>query len=229
MQRIEAQLQGITRQDIQEVFTKTLRDFKQSKTRVIYLDASYCYNFHLDDFDYIKRLNLLTRYDSSLAIEWHKLLERWLADQTVRDNNGYIVKPLQIVRSFDRIVNEGLETIAAAITGIDFSGFPYRSIGEGVTPEALPSDKVLVDEVNRINVFNNIEGGSLSRDGATVYSIGNHPKSVVSASVTECGMHSTDSAATDKMLDHSIFETPVVHVQNSDVVGSTTVIYMCSS
>jgi len=229
MQRIDPEIIGITREDIQEVFEKTLREFKESKTRIIFLDASYLYNFHLDDFDYIRKLNLLMRRQPLLVREWHKILERWFNDQTVRDNKGYSIKPIQISRTFDRVVNEGLEAIAQCIVGQGEFSFPFRGIGEGVTPLALPSDKTLVDEVDRMNVFTSVEGGVVTRDGSTIYSIGNHGKSVASASITECGMFSDELPANDIMFEHSIFETPVVHVQNADSVGSTTVIYMCSS
>ncbi len=232
MQSIDTQVEikGITREDIQEVFEKTLRDFKESKTRVIYLDASYLYNFHIDDFDYIRKLNLLTRYDSKLAIEWHKLLERWFNDQTVRDNNGYIIKPIQISRTFDRVVNEGLESIAMCISGEGSDTFTFRAIGDGAVDLATPSDRTLSNEIDRINVNESVEGGVVTRDGSTIYSIGNHPKSIVNATITECGMFSAEAppVGDDLMFEHSIFETPIVHVQNSDAVGSTTIIYMCS-
>lgn len=221
------QLFGITKEDIQAIFTDTLRNFKESKTRVIFLDASYLYNFHLDDFEQVKKFNILGRYDIKAVREWHTCLERWFADQTVTLGDR-IVKPIQIERTFDRVVNEGMESLARTITGTDADNYDYRAIGigEGV---ALPSDKTLIDEVNRIDVFDSPDGGSLSADGSTIYSIGNHPKSVPSNSITECGMFSNNLPTNDLMFDHSMFQTPVTHVQNADAVGSTTVVYMCAS
>lgn len=231
MQRVnDPVLIGITKNDIQAVFEKTLRDFKQSKTRIIYLDASYLYNFHLDDFVYIKKLNLLMRRSPLHVREWHILLERWLNDQTVRDNNNYQIKPIQIERTIDRVVNEALDAIAEGITGEGFeSPFVFRMIGQGVGVTALPSDQTLSDEIDRIDVTQNKEGGSLSRDGSTVYSVGNHSKSIASASVTECGMANADNTNDDLMFEHSVFNNAVTHVQDSDAVGTTSVIYMCSA
>ena len=222
------ELLGITKNDIQEIFTKTLRDFKQSKTRVIYLDASYLYNFDLADFEIVKKFNILGRYDINAVLEWHRCLERWHSDQTVTLGSK-VIKPIQIERSFDRIVNEGMKEIAEFLSGGGSGGFVYRMIGDGDFEQPLPSDFVLANEINRINVTSNPDGGSLSNDGSTVYSIGNHPKSVASTDVTECGIADTDRVETDIMLDHSKFEDPVTHVQNADAVGSTTVIYMCSA
>ena len=228
MQIVEAQIQGITRNDIQEIFENTLREFKQCKTRVIYLDASYIYNFDVNDFDVVKKFNLLGRYDPRVAPEWHKCLERFYGDQTVTFG-GQVVKPIQIERSFDKIVSEGLMAIAGCLTGDDSMSFEFRGIGEGVDITPVASDQVLGDEIDRINVNTAPDGGSMSRDGSTIYSIGNHKKSIPSASVTECGIFSEQEPADDMMLDHSVFEDPIVHVQDADVIGSTTVIYMCGA
>ena len=228
MQISEAQILGITKNDIQEIFTKTLSDFKQCKTRIIYLDASYLYNFHLDDFESVRKFNLLGRYDIKAVREWHNCLERWFSDQTVT-LGGQIIKPIQIERTFDRVVNEGMESLARTITGSDADNYDYRAIGTGVG-QALPSDKTLITELNRIDVFDSPDGGSLSADGSTIYSIGNHPKSVPSGDITECGMFSdTLESGHDLMFDHSMFATPVTHTQNADAIGSTTVVYMCSA
>jgi hypothetical protein len=231
MQRnYEPELIGITREDIQQVLEKTMKEFKEAKTRVINIDASYIYTFELDDFQYTRKLNLLMRYDKRHVKEWHKLLERWYNDQTVRNDRGYAIKPIAIERTLDRVVNEGLEYMAEAIVGSgDIKSFDWRAIGKGVSPEALPSDKTLLDEVDRIDVLGTIEGGSLSNDGSTVYSVGNHSKTVESCSITECGMFNTDVSVNDVMFEHSIFPTAVPHTQNADAPGSTTVIYMCSS
>ena len=228
MQIQEAKLYGITREEIQDVFQEALRNFKESKTRIIYLDASYLYNFHLDDFEVIKKFNILGRYDINAVKQWHICLERWLQDQTVILGDKTI-KPIQIRRTFDRIVNEGLESQAVAVVGEDQNSFPYRSIGDAVLTEVSPNDKILGNEIDRINVNETPEGGSLSRDGTTIYSVGNHSKSIATADVTECGMQSTDSPTTDIMFDHSLFVDPINHIQNADAVGSSTIVYLCSA
>ena len=228
----EVELLGITKQDIQDILQQALKDFKESKTRIIYLDASYLYTFHLDDFQYIRKLNLLVKRDPSLVREWHKLLERWYNDQTVRDNNGYSIKPIKISRSFDRVVNQGLEMLAGFVTGTGSpSIFDCRGIGDGDIDEASPSDIRLNNLIDMINVNDNPDGGSLSRDGSTIYSIGNHSKAIPTPAngvFTECGMFDDVDENVARMLEHSAFSDPVPHTQNADAPGSTTVIYMCS-
>jgi len=226
------QLLGITKDDIQEIFQNTLKNFKESKTRIIYLDASYLYTFHLDDFEYIRKLNLIIRYQPAQVREWHKLLERWWNDQTVRNDRGYAIKPIKISRSFDRVVNEGMEMMANCITGGESTIFDCRGIGDGTITEASPSDLVLNNLVDMINVNETPDGGSLSVDGTTIYSIGNHDKAVptpANGEFTECGMFDNEDEDLARMLDHSAFVDPVPHTQNADAPGSTTVIYMCSA
>lgn len=230
MQRPE--LTRISASDIQEIFEKTLREFKEVKTRLIYLDASYLYTFDLNDFDIIKKFNILGRYDINAVLSWHTCLEKWYNDHPVILGDKTI-QPIKISRTFDRVTNEGMEMVADALIGAgSVVGFPFRDIGDGDIDFASTSDTKLVNRVDVINVNEDPEGGSLSNDGSTIYSIGNHSKTVptpANGQFTECGMESDDNQSLDKMLDHSVFEDPVPHTQNADAPGSTTVVYMCSA
>jgi len=223
-----AQLYGVTQDQLQTIYENALREHR---ARVFFLDASYMYNFHLDDFNTVRKFNILGRYDVKANIEWHKCLERWYQDQTVTIADRTF-KPIKIVRTLDRVVNEGMIQIANAICGLGtVSIFDWRVIGDGDIDEASLADTILSHEVDRINVNETPEGGSLSRDGTTVYSVGNHSKETETpdnGEFTECGMVSDSDTAKDKMLDHSVFDDPIQHIQNVDSPGSTTVIYMCS-
>src|SRR4030095_16637487 len=175
------QLYGITKDDIQAIFEKVIGEHKKRLPRWIYVDASYLYNFHLDDFETIRKINLLTRYSLRAVKEWHQMLERWLCDQTVVLGCRQI-KPIKISRSFDRVVNEAMEDVASfftgGITGDVIAPYKFHAIGSGVFTEVLPSDKAMVNQVSRIDVTQDPNGGSMSRDGSTLYIVGNHPKSI---------------------------------------------------
>ena len=223
-----AQLYGVTQDQLQTIYENALREHR---SRVFFLDASYMYNFHLDDFDTVRKFNILGRYDVKANIEWHKCLERWYQDQTVTIADRTF-KPIKIVRTLDRVVNEGMVQIANAICGLGtVSIFDWRVIGDGNIDSPSLADTTLLHEVDRINVNETPEGGSLSRDGTTIYSVGNHSKETETpdnGEFTECGMVSDSDTTKDKMLDHSVFDDPIQHTQNVDSPGSTTVIYMCS-
>ena len=226
MQLEPVQLYGVTPAMIQEIYENSLREFR---TRVFFLDASYMYTFHLDDFETVRKFNILGRYDVKANIEWHKCLERWYQDQTVTIADRTF-KPIKISRSLDRVVNDGMQMIAGCLIGEGDSIFEYRALGDGAVDEVSLSDTRLVHEVDIINVNETPEGGSLSRDGTTVYSVGNHSKETetpVNQLFTECAMFDGDNINRNT-LDISNFDDPIPHIQNNDAPGSSTIIYMCS-
>jgi hypothetical protein len=227
---MQVQLYGITKDDIQEIFEKTIREQKNKMIpRYIYFDCSYLYNFHLDDFEFVKKFNLLCRYDLRAVLEWHQMLERWMCDEWCIIG-GQKIKPIKIARSFDRVVNEGMEDVAAHITGGSPSiPYKYHAIGSGAISEILPSDRFMVNQKSRIDVTTSPNGGTLTHDGSTVYIIGNHEKSTEQGNMTEEGAFNSLSTANDLMLDHSKFPTAIPHLLNQDVPGGTIVVWQCSS
>ena len=258
----EVEIRGITTNQLQDIYENALRDFKEAKTRVIFLDASYMYTFHLDDFENVRQFNILGRYyanhlrelnikkrkheyvnpveydivyrdNSKYCMEWHRCLELWYDDRNVTLGDRTF-RPIKISRTFDRVVNEGLEMMSGCMCGEGDAMFEFRAIGDGdvgndiVSPAALALNHL----VDMINVNETPEGGSLSRDGTTIYSVGNHSKEVetpVDSKFTQCSMHDDENQSKMNALDISNFMDPVPHTQNSDAPGSTTIIYMCSS
>jgi hypothetical protein len=223
----QVQISGVTRDDIQRIIQDTIKDLK-IKPSVIFLDASYAYNFHPSDFYIVSKLCKLIRYNKKNAIEWHRLLERWYQDQTVIIN-GIQIKPYKIARCLDRVPNEALEATVGAWIGTENSTFKWHGLGSGETSQALPSDTQLVNQISRIDVTEDPNGGSVSRDGSTLYVVGNHPISVETADITESGVFDSESTSNDIMLDHAVFDDEIDHIQNADVPGSSTIIYTCSS
>ena len=228
MQQLQAaELYGVTKNDLQDIYDNALREFK---TRVFFLDASYLYTFHLDDFEHVRKFNILGRYDVKANLDWHKCLERWYQDQTVTIG-GHTFKPIQISRTLDRVVNEGMEMLAACVTGGESAIFDVRGIGDGDITEVSLADTGLANIIDVINVNETPEGGSLSRYGTTIMSIGNHSKDVETPAngvFTECGMYDDISAARRRLFDHSVFPDPIEHTQGVNSPGSTTIVYMCS-
>ena len=220
---MQVQISGITRDDIQKIIDDTVKF-----NGVVFIDASYLYNFDPSDFQLVSKLSILPRYNAKNAVEWHRLLERWYQDQTVSINDREI-KPIQISRTFDRVPNEALEATVGAWVGTENSTFKFHALGSGVVTQALPSDTALVNQISRIDVTEDPNGGSVSRDGSTFYIIGNHPISIPTATITESGVFDSESTSNDIMLDHAVFDATITHVQNADVPGSTTIIYTCSS
>ncbi len=232
----EAQLLGVTRYDIQQMFEEALKQFKSAKTRIMYLDASYLYTFDKSDYHYIQKFTDLIRVSSSRIIQWHTFLERWHQGEScfVLDRR---IKPLQIERTLDRVPNEFLEKIAQAMAGQgDFAPMKFHAIGDGAAAgsDALPGDTTLVSEIDRIDVTQDLGGGAMTVNGSTFFNIGNHAITIPSGDYTETGIFDnekpgTESTFNDTMGDHAIFPTAVNHLSGQNAIGSTTVIYQCSS
>lgn len=224
---------GISQDDIQRLFEEAVKPYAQKgKVSAIWLDATYAYTFAKDDVSYMAKLCKLGRYNFADVVEWHRLNERWFQDQTVRDDRGMIFEPMKIVRSFDKIPNEGLVKMSRAYVGLgDDTSFNWHAWGKGVgLVRAFASDTIMSDEVERIDVFDTPAGGSLSLDGTTIYAVGNHTIDMPGEgeNLTETGLFNVEDKTVDVMGDHSILPDGIPHTQGEDAPGSTTIIFPCS-
>jgi len=222
---------------------------KSKVSRLWYLDVSYLYTFHLSDYPLIRKFSDIIRISERLvkennryvirnpkAIEWQEMLERWCFDEYV-ELFGRKIKPIKIVRSFDRIVNELMERIALFMKGQgDFRPFKYHAIGDGAGAgaQASPSDTFLINELDRIDVTKDRGGGGMTVDGSVFMCVGNHDRNMTGGNMSEMGMFDREKPGTlttidDRMGDHSIFPATVQHLVGQDGPAGTIVVYQCSS
>jgi hypothetical protein len=239
------QLQDITYEDIQRIFEKVIAEAYPHKPNLIYLDVAYLYTFDPSDVPYIykftERMKLAQTKDRNpLQIEWHRFLERWFDGQYITIN-GRAIKPIKIVRTVDRVVNEFMERIASAMAGFgDFAPMKFHAIGDGAVAGTTPnpSDTALVSELDRIDVTQEVGGGGITVDGSTFMCVGNHDTFSTSGEMTEMGIFDAELPGAgeddvpiidDRMGDHSIFPDEVSHISGQDAPGGTVVVYQCSS
>ena len=257
MQTEQVVLNGVTKEDIQRIIKDALDNFKGIKPRIIFVDGSYLYTFAKEDVPFINKYIIeemrtgdiqvpeeqedgTTRlvWRNPKMVQWHCWLERWCMNQTV-EIYGKQIKPLKITRSIDRVPNECLEKVARSFTGQDFNTMSYAAIGDGATAGSNPSpgDTDLSHEVSRINVLAEDNGGDLSSDGNTFYSVAAFDISTPTSNTpgfTESAIFDKDKPPTgstiaDSMGDRSIFDDPIPHTSGSDAPGVTTFIYTCGS
>ena len=239
------QLEGITYDDIQRMFEKVVAEAYPNKPSLLYLDVAYLYTFEPSDIPYIQkfteRMKLAQhRNKNPLQIEWHRFLERWFSGEYV-SLFGRRIKPSQIQRTIDRVVNEFMERVAAAMAGQgDFAPMKWNAIGDGAEAGTSPSpgDTALVNELDRIDVTLEVGGGGITVDGSTFMNIGNHDRFSTSGELTEVGIFDAElpgageddvAVIDDRMGDHSIFPTAVDHISGADGPGASVIIYQCSS
>ena len=240
-------LQGITYDDLQRLFEQVVNESKPHTPNLLYLDVAYLYTFDPIDIpliqNFTERMKLAQYIDDKgvsrnpLQIEWHRYLEEWHSGKFVTLGDSY-VKPIKIVRTLDRVVNEFMERIAAAMAGHgDFAPMKFHAIGDGAVAGSSPSpgDTALVSELDRIDVTAEIGGGGLTVDGSTFMCIGNHDIFSTSGDMTEMGMFDAELPGTtppiidDRMGDHSVFPDEVPHTSGQDAVGGSIIVYQCSS
>ena len=244
------ELQGITHDDIQRMFEQVVIEAKPNRPNLIYFDVAYLYTWYLEDEPFIRRFTeeiKAAQYideegvmRNPLQIEWHRMLERWHSGYGVMLYDKWI-RPKKIVRTIDRVVNEFMERIAAAMAGQgDFAPMKFHAIGDGAEAgtTASPADTALVSELDRIDVTQDVGGGGITVDGSTFMCIGNHSTFSPGGDLTEMGMFDAELPATgeeggpiidDRMGDHSIFPSEVEHTTGSDAPGGTIVVYQCAS
>lgn len=244
-------LQGVTKEQIEDLIQKALNDFQGFIPRIIFIDGSYLYTFDRSDAPFVNKLTSRLHLGeirviehgrevirNPRMIEWHMNCERWLMGEyvTIFDKK---IKPLKIVRAIDRVPNECLEKVARSFTGQDFNTMAFAAIGDGAIAgtNPSPSDTDLAHEVSRINVLSEDNGGDLSSDGNTFYSVAafdvatptsNNPGFTESA-IFDKDKPPINSSVVDSMGDHSIFDDAIPHTSGSDAPGCTTFIYTCGS
>lgn len=250
MQSSEVVLHGITKTEIEEIIKKAL-DESQSKNRIIFVDGSYLYTFDRADVPFVNKFTsqihtgeIMVVEDgrqvqrNPLAILWHNWLELWCMGLDVEIYEKRI-RPLKITRSIDRVPNPCLEMVARSFAGQDFNTMAFGAIGDGAIAgtNPSPSDQNLAHEVSRINVTAEDNGGDLSADGNTFYSVSAFSVDTPTSNTpgfTESAIFDRDkppigSSIIPTMGDHSIFDDPIPHTQGSDAPGCTTFIYTCGS
>lgn len=226
----EVQLVGVTRNDIVEIFRREFELAGVPGNLIFFFDVSYFMTFDVVDLPYVYKQTWATRFDIGLMKDWHRQCERWFMDQTVVDKFSRPWSPIQILRKIDKVPNEGLEQIARAIMGVDLSQYKYDALGIGTGGIAYPSDKALENEEDRIDILKDSPGGSINRDGSTIFWVGNHNKSIINNNFTECGIFDSMDLTKDHIMNHTFFDGFVInHLQGLDGPSRTTTLYMCSA
>ena len=179
-----------------------VRDYLQRK------DIGYVATFEPKDSLLIKKSMQLMNLGYIDPKQFFKQFDRSYYDKTCD------IDPIQVSRSGNKLVNEGLTALAEMMVGARTKTFNIYAIGQG-NKTVTPKDDRLDDEVARLNITDN--GGTIRQRGSTVYYSLFFPKTIADFDVKETaildGLIDTD----DKMLLRTVLPSGEVIEHDKDI------------
>ena len=145
--------------------------------------------------------------------------ERYYNDQTTIN-----FEPLQLGKSGNKLVNEGLTELAAIQMGRSNRIFDVYAIGKGEAAVNIRND-ALTDEITRISIPDN--AGTMINRGTTCYYSVFFPKTITSVTVKETAILDSLLPTDDRMLLRTLFPTAdqIPHVKDVDDIFVGHIIY----
>lgn len=153
---------------------------------------------------------------NKLTDNFNEKLDRVYNDQTTD------IEPLEVDKSRNKIVNDGLVRVAEQITGQTNALWTHLAVGSGISPVSM-SDSFLQSEIERVALGTD---GFQSPAGSVVRFGGFFSPSVSSALITESAV--LDDPTEGTMLYRTVYSTGINHVVNNDFFSVAHSIYQIS-
>jgi hypothetical protein len=220
-----------------------ISSFKSDNGNIGLHGEEYACVWDISDYDNIFKLFKLIRqsardrdfYKHKFLVEgFNDKLSRVYNDQTVRNENDFdLFEPIQIVKSNNKIVNDGLVRIAELVTGtLGLSSGGNSIIGSGLWTHIAcgigdapvsASDFQLHNELARVSLATD---GFQSAAGSVMRFGGFFPPTTQSSSIQEAGCFDDPSGGT--MFFRTVYDIPIVHLINDDFFSVAHNIYQTS-
>jgi hypothetical protein len=200
----------------------------QSEAKAGYHGVGYCASWDLDSLSYMTKLFNKIRHATKekdfynvmiYTGSFNDKLDRLWHDQTVDDKE---FEPLEVVKSTNRIVNDGLVRIAELVTGSNHALWTHLAVGSGGNQVSM-SDSFLQTEIERVGLTSD---GFQSAAGSVMRYGGFFAPSVSSCQVLEAGVF--DDPTEGIMFFRTVYPTGITHVVNSDFFSVAHSIYQVS-
>jgi hypothetical protein len=181
-----------------------------------------------DDISYIIKLFSKIRhatrdkdfYTTKFLTEgFNDRLDRVYNDQTINDKE---FEPIEVDKSSNRVVNDGLVRIAEMVTGSNDAPWTHLAVGNGGNQVSM-SDSFLQTEIERVGLTSDgfqSAAGSVMRYGAFF------APSVASTQILEAGVF--DDPTEGVMFFRTVYPTGITHTVNSDFFSVAHSIYQVS-
>ena len=181
-------------------------------------DIAYGAVFDPNDVPRLKIIHKLIQLGQVHPMAYLGQLDRVYNDQTS------VLEPLEVTITGNKIVNEGLEALAACMVGERSQMFGMYAIGTGTTDVSIRDD-ALDDELSRVDIID--EGGFVINRGTTCFFSVFFPKTIPNAVVSETAILDSMDTADDTMLLRTKFPTNeyLTHTKNLDNISVAHVIF----
>ena len=204
----------------------------QSDSKSAYHGVGFCAKWDVEDQMYVIKLFSKIRhatrdknyYDIKFLTEaLNDRLERaWNDHRHIVDENNEEFEPLDVTKSTNRVVNDGLTRIAELVTGSSSNLWTHLAVGSG-TGQVSMSDTFLQTEVERVALGTD---GFQSAAGSVMRYGGFFAPSVASGSISEAAVF--DDPTAGAMFFRTVYPTPIIHVVNSDFFSVSHSIFQVS-
>lgn len=190
-----------------------------------YKGVGFLASWDLNDSQYVQKLfakiRLATRTKNyymsrKLSEGFNDKLDRIWNDQTTD------IEPLQVVKSHNKIVNDGLVRIAEMVTGQNPPQWTHIAIGTGGN-RVSASDSFLQTELSRVGLGTD---GFQSPAGSVMRYGGFYAPSVASGTIFEAAVFDDPTSGT--MFFRTVYPNPITHVVNNDFLSVAHSIYQVS-
>lgn len=190
-----------------------------------YKGVGFLASWDLNDSQYVQKLfakiRLATRTKNyymsrKLSEGFNDKLDRIWNDQTTD------IEPLQVVKSHNKIVNDGLVRIAEMVTGQNPPQWTHIAIGTGRN-RVSASDSFLQTELSRVGLGTD---GFQSPAGSVMRYGGFYAPSVASGTIFEAAVFDDPTSGT--MFFRTVYPNPITHVVNNDFLSVAHSIYQVS-
>ena len=201
---------------------------KSVRSKIVRKDIGYAAIFSDYDTIQIKKEMELVQLGIRNPFTFFNRFDRYYDDQTVYLGKGKFFEPEQMTKKGNKLVNEGLTSLAQCQVGTSSTIFNVYAIGSGEESVSIRND-VLSNEISRLKILDN--GGTLLSRGSTVFYSLFFPKTIATVNVSETAILNSLIPDQDLMLLRTKFPTGdyIQHTININDIFVGHVIYSGSA
>lgn len=195
----------------------------EERSYVVRRDIGYGASFDLKDAELVKRYQARCNIQEYRIQSLFDKFDRFYDDHKPKIY-GKPFEPIQMAKSGNKLVNEGLIALAEFQVGKRTKQFNYYVIGDDDTTVSVTDDH-LFGECARVHIPT--AGGTFIQRQSTIFYSTFFAKTIADCDVKETGIVDASTQATDKMLLRTVFplNQEIRHRKNFDTTFVAHIIF----